>query len=295
MIYSKLFRANTVEFFIKDNTEEMEPKYELEQKVVDAIYRLPPMPSNVESIMKISSSNYNNEELISLIKNDPGLCTNLLHLANSFCSCPEGHIDTVEDAIENVGTGPLAQLIGVLYARDTIEKEFMSITHINEYFEHSRNIARVCCILAENCGLDEHQRQMYSVAGLIHDIGRLVIMIARKNTSSHLIGTPAEEMASIVNDEKKALGMEHCEVGMRLCKRWNFSCVLQSGILRHHSPMIGNDFNFPGAVIFVAHFITESDLTGEIICNMLPEELLYNLKLCQDDFKKVRDIYNTQA
>jgi hypothetical protein len=93
----------------------------------------------------------------------------------------------------------------------------------------------------------------------------------------------------------KALGMDHCEVGMRLCKRWNFSSVLQSGILRHHSPLIGNDFNFPGAVIFVAHFVTESDLTGEIICNMLPEELLYNLNLCEDDFKKVRDIYNTEV
>jgi len=273
----------------------MTSRNELEQMVVDAIFRLPPMPSNVEKIMKISSGEYNDEELISLIKDDPGLCANLLHLANSFCSRPEDDIETVEDAIANVGTQPLAQLIGVLYARDTIEKEFLSISHINEYFEHSRNISRVCRILAERCGLDDHQQQMYSVAGLIHDVGRLVIMIASNNTSSHLVGTPAEEMASIVDDEIKALGMNHCEVGMRLCKRWNFSSVLQTGILRHHSPLLGNDFSFPGAVIFVAHFVTESDLTGEIICNMLPEELLCNLKLCENDFKEIRDIYNAEA
>jgi len=273
----------------------MRQKSELEQKVVDLIYRLPPMPATVEDIMNISSGERKDEELISIIKNDPGLCANLLHLANSFCTCPEGEIETIEDAVRNVGTGPLVQLIGVLYARDTIEKEFFAISHINEYFQHSRNISKVCRILTKSYGFDDHQQQMYSVAGLIHDIGRLVIMIASNNTSSHLVGTPAEEMASIVNSEIEALGMDHCEVGMRLCKRWNFSNILQTAVLRHHSPLIDNDFNFPGAVIFVAHFITESDLTGEIICNMLPEKLLNNLKLGQDDFKKIRDIYNAES
>lgn len=280
---------------MKDKTDVMIAKNELEQKVVDSIYRLPPMPSHVEEIMSFASGEGEcDEELTALIKQDPGLCVDLLHLANSFCSTAGG-IETVEDAIASVGTRPLVQLIGVLYARDTIEKEFLAISNINEYFEHSNNISRVCRILAEVCGLDEHQQQMYSVAGLIHDVGRLVIMIASKNTSSHLIGTPAEEMASIVHDEMKVLGMDHSEVGMRLCKRWNFSSVLQSGILRHHSPLLDEDFNFPGALIFIAHFVIESNLTGEIICNMLPAELLYNLKLTKDDFRKVRDIYNAGA
>ena len=97
-------------------------------------------------------------------------------------------------------------------------------------------------------------------------------------------------MASIVDDEIQALGMDHCEVGMRLCKRWNFSNVLQTAILRHHSPLSGDDFCFAGGVIFVAHFITESDLTGEIICNMLPDELLNNLKLCENDFAEIREL-----
>jgi hypothetical protein len=84
------------------------------------------------------------------------------------------------------------------------------------------------------------------------------------------------------------LGMDHCAVGMEICNRWNFSPLLQQGVLRHHSPLIDDDFNLLGAVIFVAHFVTCSDFTGQMLSTMLPAELLDRLNLRAADFEKAR-------
>lgn len=269
-----------------------ETNKEMEQKVSEIIYRLPPMPENLEKLLALSPGHDDSpEKIIGIIKSDPGLCADLLHLANSFCSPPLDSIDTVEDAVESVGVMSLVQLMRVLYAREVIDKEFSELPHIDDYFSHSRHISKGCLILAEICGFERHQQQMYAVAGLIHDIGRLVMMIAARSTSSPLIGSPPEKMSAIVQDERQAFGMDHCEIGMRLCSRWNFSEMLQSGVLRHHSPILKDDFDLPGAMIFTAHFVAESDITGEILCQRLPAELLDNLELSRDDFIRANNTY----
>jgi len=54
--------------------------------------------------------------------------------------------------------------------------------------------------------------------------------------------------------------------------------------------MKGNKFSIPGAFIFVAHFVSYSDMSGDILSKMLPAELLANLNLTIKDFIKARRI-----
>lgn len=68
-------------------------------------------------------------------------------------------------------------------------------------------------------------------------------------------------------------------------------CPLQQGVLRHHSPLIDHDFDQLGAIIFIAHFATCSDFTGETLSAMLPAELLDRLNLTAAGFEKARDEY----
>lgn len=95
-------------------------------------------------------------------------------------------------------------------------------------------------------------------------------------------------MASIDHDEKRVLGLSHSEVGWQLCRKWGFSPVLQEAIQKHHSPMKDNDFSIPGAFVFLAHFVSYSDISGDILSKMLPSELLAKLNLTTKDFIKAR-------
>ena len=108
------------------------------------------------------------------------------------------------------------------------------------------------------------------------------------------MGTQWSMMESIVDDERKLLGMNHCQIGMRICKQWNYSPLLQEAVLRHHCPLINGDFNLLGAVIFTSHFVACSDFTGQMLSAMLPVELLENLNLTLADFKEAKEEYSSR-
>ncbi len=270
----------------------MESQKDFEDKVTEFIHRLPPMPGNVGELLNATNvQQMNDEELLAYVKQDPGLCADLLHLANTFSVRPEGHDDTIEEAVSSVGIRPLIQLIGVWYARDIIAKEFKMLDHLNDYFRHSQEISLVCRAMSEILEANEHDCQVAYVAGLIHDMGRLAIMLLSDRTTAPLLGTPCGLMNTIVDQEQKLLGMDHCRVGMQLCKKWNFSELLQQAVLRHHSPLIDSDFNYLGAIVFNAHFVACSDFTGETLASMLPYELLDRLNMTPEGFNRIQQIY----
>ncbi len=270
----------------------MESLKDFEDKVTEFIHRLPPMPGNVSELLNAANlQQMDDEELLAYVKQDPGLCADLLHLANTFSSRPEGHDDTIEEAVNSVGIRPLVQLIGVWYARNILAREFKMLDHLNDYFRHSQEISLACRIMSEVLEVDEHDCQVAYVAGLIHDMGRLAIILLSNRTTAPLLGTPCAMMNTIVEEEQKVMGMDHCRVGMQLCKKWNFSELLQQAVLRHHSPLIDSDFDYLGAVIFTCHFVACSDFTGETLASMLPGELLKRLNLTPEGFIKTQQTY----
>jgi HD-like signal output (HDOD) protein len=261
-------------------------RQEFERKVSMLVSRLPPMPDNINRLLNMAGKGSIVEStVLEMIKADSGLCANLLHLANTFRNDYEAPIDTIEGAVDNVGVLPLVQLIRIWYANQAINTELNKIEHIEDYSVHSQNISLGCKILAGLLKLENQESQMFATAGLIHDIGRLVLLLASDRKKVNLLGTSVDKLDSIIRNENEMLGMNHCEVGMYICQKWNLSDLLQQGILRHHTPLIGQDFNFTGALIFIAHFLTESDFTGETVINLLPKELIKKISLSTNDFK----------
>lgn len=270
----------------------MEHQEDFINKIAELIHRLPPMPVNIERILQAANdTNEDDASLLELIRQDPGLCANLLHLANTFSGSHDGHDETIEEAAESVGIRPLIQLIGIWYTKDIISKEFTGLKNLGDYFLHSQQISLGCRIISEATGVKEHDCEVAFVAGLIHDMGRLAIMLCSNKLAAPLMGTQWNTMESIINDERDVLGMDHCQIGMKLCKKWNFSPLMQQAVLRHHSPVIDDDFNYLGALIFTAHFVTSSDFTGQMLTKMLPAEVLDNLKLTETGFDNARQKY----
>jgi len=275
--------------------KKMSEKQELSRKITQLVHRLPLFPSDVDKLLTTAvKPSKDTAEILRLIQTDPRLSTELLHLANMHFGMAEG-IETTEDAVRRIGVQPLVQLIGVSYARNAIREEFASLKYLSDYFDHSEDISTGCRILGEISDMPQDHREMYAIAGLVHDVGRLAIMVASNQTNSHVLGTLWDKMASIVREEKASLGMNHCEVGAQICRKWNFSSIIQEAVSRHHTPLINSDFSSPGALLFISHFLSASDLTGEILSAVLPPEVLANLNLTISDFDKAQSIYKSRT
>ena len=270
-------------------------KGELARKITELVGRLPLFPHNIDELLTIAvKPTEDNKEILRLIESDPDLSAELLQVARSYYGTV-AEINTIEDAVSQVGLRALVQLIGISYARNAIFEEFNSLKYLSEYIDHSEDISTSCRILAEISGVPQDELEIYTVAGLIHDVGRLAIMVANNRTSAHVLGTLWDKMASVIHDEKATLGTDHCDIGMRICRKWNFSSIVQDGVLRHHSPLYDSEFSFAGALIFVSHFLSVSDPSGEILSSLMASEVLNKLALTSSDFDKARDIYKSRA
>jgi len=63
----------------------MKSKKKFESQIVDLVDRLPPMPKNIDSLLRSAGEDrQHEEELIELAEQDPGLCADLLHQANTI-------------------------------------------------------------------------------------------------------------------------------------------------------------------------------------------------------------------
>jgi hypothetical protein len=82
---------------------------------------------------------------------------------------------------------------------------------------------------------------------------------------------------------------------MCICRKWNFSPIIQEGVLRHHTPLINSDFSFPGALIFISHFLSASDPSGDILSTLSAAEIVTNLNLSAANFDRARDIYKSRS
>jgi len=273
----------------------MNKKRELSRKITQVVDKLPLFPRDIDRLLAAAvKPSEDNTEILRLIESESELSTELVHLARSYYGTAED-IKTVEDAVRCIGIQPLVQLIGVSYARSAIQEEFSALKYLNEYLDHSEDISMGCRILAEISNMPQEEREIYAVAGLIHDIGRLAIMVASNRTSAHVLGTLWDKMASVVHDEKTVLGTNHCDVGMQICRKWNFSPIIQEGVLRHHTPLINSDFSFPGALIFISHFLSASDPSGDILSTLSAAEIVTNLNLSAANFDRARDIYKSRS
>lgn len=270
-------------------------KEELSRRITKLVDKLPLFPHNIDALLATAvKPSEDNKEILRLIESDSELSTELLQVARSYYGTA-ADIKTIEDAVNHVGLRVLVQLIGISYARNAIQEEFAALKYLNEYIDHSEDISISCRILAEVSGIPKGELEIYTIAGLIHDVGRLAIMVASNRTSAHVLGTLWDKMASVIHDEKLTLGTNHCDIGMRICRKWNFSPIIQEGVLRHHTPLFDSDFSFAGALIFISHFLSASDPSGDILSTLMASEVLAKLNLTSADFNKARNIYRSRA
>ena len=273
----------------------MEKKEKLSHRITQLVDGLPLFPTDIDNLLSSAlKPSEDGIELLRLIESDPKLSGELLNMSRSYFGGSE-EFETVRDVVNQVGLQPLVQLIGISYAKSAIQEEFAALKYLDEYVDHAEEISIGCRIISEITDLPRSECELYALAGLVHDVGRLAILAGSNRTSAHVLGTLWDKMASIVHDEKASLGTNHCEVGTLICKKWNMSPVIQDGVSRHHTPLINGDFSFLGGLIFISHFLSYSDPSGDIISTALPDELFERLNLSKEDFEQATELYKSRT
>jgi putative nucleotidyltransferase with HDIG domain len=124
----------------------------------------------------------------------------------------------------------------------------------------SREVARVAGMPPE---------QAYSL-GLLHDIGRLGLLVAWPDDYNHILQEADRESVLLLDLEKRLFTMDHCEVGRRLVEQWKLPPEFLVVAGRHHDAPAGST-EFDGLRI-VSLACRMADALGYWVAKPLREE-----------------------
>lgn len=171
-------------------------------------------------------------EMGAVIAQDPALTARLLQLVNSAYFGFPAKVETVTRAVSLVGLRQLRTLalaVSAVELFDRVPPEHVSMV---SFWSHSiycgllsRELAGACRVL--------HGERLF-VAGLLHDIGRLMIYSHRPSEAERIHRHVDQSGVDLSTAERHVLGYDHAELGGVLLQSWQLPESLQSAVAWHH-------------------------------------------------------------
>ena len=172
--------------------------------------------------------------IADLISKDTALSASLLKLANSAIYGVPTKVDSISRAAALIGGRALSLLALGVSAVTMFKNIPVEWVDMESFWKHSVSVAVIAQILASR--RDPRVIEQVFVAGMLHDIGRLLLFRNAPFTMARLIAEAAEDKVPLEVREKEALGFHHGELGGRLLKSWDFPQSLWDPIRKHHGP-----------------------------------------------------------
>ncbi|WP_300161107.1 HDOD domain-containing protein [Solidesulfovibrio sp.] len=189
--------------------------------------------------------------IAGIIGSDPGLAATLLRLANSPFYGLSRPIDSLARGVLLIGAGELAQLaLGVAVADRFRDIPACCLT-MRQVWEHAVGCGVLARVLAAHVGGVSQERLF--VAGLLHDLGRLVMLRRLPGHMAAAMALARKEGLPVAAAERRLFGFDHAAVGRALLALWRLPPELAEAVGGHHG---GEDMSLDACIVHVADVAT---------------------------------------
>jgi putative nucleotidyltransferase with HDIG domain len=203
-------------------------------KLLREVKVLPPSPQVLPKVLDaLRHEQTTLEEVGELIALDPALTAKLLHYCNSTYFRGSEPVSSVPEAIGRVGFQTVFSLVSAVTGSKSFNPPANSGLDGTLLWKHSLTTAFGCKFIAEDVGEDSN---LLFTAGLLHDIGRVVLAQAKGAAYGQLLAQAARAGENATECEKSAYGFTHAEVGACLMETWKLPAPLVLGVRFHHQP-----------------------------------------------------------
>ena len=198
------------------------------------IGELPALPLALTvAVQALSSDDLPASACVDAVERDQALATRLLRLANSAFYGARGQVASVEDAVGMLGLRTVASVVAAVSMRSTLSLVQCHGFRFETYWRHALTTAVLARELARPATLDPGEAFL---AGLLHDVGQLLLVVAHAEWAERALQMSREEQIDLCEAERGLIGVGHDEVGAEVMRHWHFPERLVEAVAAHHSP-----------------------------------------------------------
>lgn len=183
--------------------------------------------------------------LSRLLLQDTILASKTFKLVNSaYFSGTSRQLASINKALMSLGAMKVKNIIIAL-----ILQKFYDDEGPKNLFPHSIACATACEFLAKEYKTINADDAF--ILGFLHDIGMVIFKSKHGETYVNLHNECKGDYETLLNEEKQLFGISHCEIGARLCEKWNMPKILVDTIRYHHSPKEAT-IPFAAGIVYLA-------------------------------------------
>ena len=196
-------------------------------------------------------------DIAQAVSQDPAFTVRLLRVANSPLYGLTSSIDTVSKAVSIIGTGRIRNLALSTAVADSFSGLSNSLVSMENFWRHSLYCGLAAKKLAQLAGRCDVEAVF--TAGLLHDIGELVIFNRRPEQAKDALMRvldSADELA-LYEAEQQVMGFDHAQVGGELAQQWQLPPMLAECIACHHDIYAAKIYPRENALIHIANILAQ--------------------------------------
>lgn len=244
--------------------------------ILNSFKDFPAMPNVIMralNVMKDPDSSM--KELAKIISYDQSLSTKVLTLVNSaYYGFPQ-QITSIARAISLIGMSKAKNIIMAVAMKPMLTNQ-----GDKELWEHSITTAAGCEHLAKHLKIMDADEAF--VIGFLHDLGKVVL----KNKDSELykkVEESAQYNKNLLETEQTYFGINHCQIGSILTKRWQLPLLVNNTVKYHHTPNLSSMPTACTLVYFIDKLMKDDfapeDLDKDVMKNL-------NIQIAQPEILK---------
>jgi len=176
------------------------------------------------------------QKVARIIAQDVGMGAKVLQLVNSSFFGVRQRVTSIPQAVALLGLETIRGLVLLIRVFGCFLPPSLEGFSAAALSRHSLAVGQAAHRLLEAEGMDDRQGAYAMIAGMVHDVGKLVLAATMPDQYAEALRLVRQEGAGLLEAEQEVLNATHAEVGGYLLGLWGFVDTIIETVLHHHAP-----------------------------------------------------------
>ncbi len=207
------------------------------QLLVAQMQTLPSLPALYdELIAELQAPNASIQKIGAIITRDPGMTAKILQMVNSAFFGLRRQITNPAEAASLLGLDTVVTLVLTIQIFSQYSLAGLRGFSPDELYAHSLRVALLAQQIAHAQGADQQMLNDAFTAGILHDVGHLVLAVNQPQCYGQLLDLVRAGELPFDVCERQVFGASHAEIGAYLLGLWGLPNSIVETVAFHHHP-----------------------------------------------------------
>jgi putative nucleotidyltransferase with HDIG domain len=211
--------------------------------LINNLDELPTLPSVFFTVNKMLSDPRTSAiDIGNAISLDQVIASKILKLANSSFYGFTSRVNTIPHAVAVLGFSSTKNIVLTTSVLSTLNlKTKIKGFSLADFWKHSAAVGTIAKLIANESY--PQKREEVFVAGLLHDIGKLILAICAPDFFAETLKLAISKGCLFLEVEKEVVGISHPEIVAYINNKWNLPEEIAEVIVNHHKSIDNADEN----------------------------------------------------